>query len=311
MPTSSRSTLLLLSIILAALAAFGQAPPAADTFSFSTQPTKNFGSFPMLMVEKQATSYLKFHLAEFPTNASIKKATLRVYVDSVVQNGSFDAYEIDTAWTEGGLTAENAPPLGTSTTGGHPVAITTANNNQFVLLDVTALVQNWESGAVKNNGLALALTTAQGSFAFDSKESAATSHEPELLIVLNGPAGSQGPPGLTGPAGPQGPAGPVGLQGPQGPQGPAGPKGTLATEQEIYGPNDVPGGTAASYADSCQNPSFPTLLSGGYTTDAIAVSGFQVYQNYPSLNSQWQVTAWNTSGTTYHITLYLLCGAIQ
>lgn len=317
MPTPPRSVLLLLSLLLAPLVVLAQAPPAADTFSFSNQPNKNFGTFPLLMVQKGATSYLKFNLAPLPANASVNKATLRLYVNSVKTAGSVDAYEIDSAWTEGGLTWQNAPTLGPSATGGNPIGVAASSNGQFILLDITELVQKWVGGEVQNNGLALALTTAQGSFAVDSKESHLTSHEPELLIDLTGPtgpqglqgpAGPQGPIGLTGPAGPSGPIGPVG---PQGPQGPPGPKGTLAVEQETGTPAAVPPITAAQINLACPNPAFPTLISGGYSTDSIGEPNFAVYQNYPSSNGVWQVGVWNLSNTTYHVTLYLLCGTIQ
>jgi Collagen triple helix repeat (20 copies) len=344
----SRSVLLLLPLI-PSLAAFSQAPPSADTFTFSAEPGKNFGGSPLLVVQNGSTSYLQFNLGTLPQNATVAKATLRLYVDAVQQSGTFDAYEIENAWTEGGLTANNAPGLGPSATNGNPVNISASSNNQFILLDITALVQQWISGAVPNNGLGLALTSAKGLFSFDSKEAVQTSHEPELIVTLSGPAGPQGPqgqtgtqgsqglPGPQGPAGPIGPAGPQGLQGlngaqgpqglpgpqglagplgpagPQGstgPQGPAGAKGTLATEVETDVTHDIPTSTAVAIAFGCPNPAFPTLLSGGYTTDAIAVPNFQVYENIPVSNA-WQVNVWNTSGTTYHLTVTTLCGAIQ
>lgn len=166
---TSRHILLLLSLLLASLGVFGQAPPMADTFSFSGQPTKNFGSFPTLILENGTTAYLKFNLGVLPANASINKATLRLYVDSVAQNGTFDVYEIDSSWGEGSLNFQNAPPLGVSATRGNPVTITGSNNSHFILIDVTGLAQKWANHTVQNNGIALALTSTQGSFSFDSK----------------------------------------------------------------------------------------------------------------------------------------------
>ncbi len=319
--------MVLASLVLASVAAFSQlAPPAADTYTLATQPTTNFGAAPMLVVNSQAKTYLKFSLGMLPTNATVNKAVLRLYVDAVMQKGSFDAYQVNTAWSETALNANNAPPPGVSATGSNPVAVGPATKDHFIQLDVTSLVQAWAGGTITNNGVVLALTTAQGSFAFDSKESQLTSHEPELLISFAGPIGTQGPAGAAGPqgptglngpqgpagaAGPQGPMGPMGPAGPQGPQGPAGPKGTLATEMETYGPVAVASGVADSLNEGCPNPNFPVMLSGGYLTDAVGVSGFQVYQNGPSSASTWQVSVWNLSGSPYHLTLYLLCAAIQ
>jgi hypothetical protein len=75
--------------------------------------------------------------------------------------------------------------------------------------------------------------------------------------------------------------------------------------------NDIPNDTAVAVAFGCPNPAFPTLLSGGYITDAVAQPNFQVYQNFPVTNSAWQVNVWNTSGQTFHLTIYTLCSAIQ
>jgi hypothetical protein len=138
---------------------------------------------------------------------------------------------LSSSWAENTLTYKNEPSLGASVTGGHPVAVTASSVNQFVVIDITPLVQAWVNGSEANDGVALSLQGNSGAFAFDSKESTATSHQPELEIALTGPAGPQGPQGqqgLTGPIGSQGlvgAKGATGLQGPVGPQGPQGPAG--------------------------------------------------------------------------------------
>src|SRR5207302_347802 len=112
---------------------------------------------------------------------------------------------------------------------GNPISVSASTLNQFLLIDITPLAQGWVSGAIANNGIALA-SNDTGNFSFDSKESPLTGHQPELEIVLNGPAGPAGPAGSTGPIGPagaNGPAGPFGPAGPTGATGPAGPQGPL------------------------------------------------------------------------------------
>jgi hypothetical protein len=186
--------------------ALSQAPPIADRFSFSSTPNKSYGAWPTLLVQEGASTYLKFDLSAFPSEVTVNKATLRLYVDYVENNGaSFDVYQLNTSWTENALTAAHAPVLGVSATGGEPVTITSASVNHFVLVDVTTLVQDWLNGTVPNDGLALALTSGKGTVSFDSKESVFTSHEPELEVVLNGPPGPQGPQGAQGPQGLTGP----------------------------------------------------------------------------------------------------------
>jgi hypothetical protein len=234
--------------------AFAQAPPTDDSYSNGSNKNQKNGSNIFLVVQHGSDTYIKFNLATLPPSPSIAKATLRVYVDAVVNGGSFDVYQLNSSWSENTLTYNNAPALGISATGGHPVAIIASSINQFVLIDITSLVQAWASGTIANNGIALALTTSNGSFSFDSKESTLTSHHPELEIALNGAVGPQGP---AGPEGATGPAGVAGAQGPAGPtgavgaQGAAGPAGTTGAQGAV-GPQGSVGLTGATGAAGAQ-----------------------------------------------------------
>jgi trimeric autotransporter adhesin len=186
-PLSIAAVLTVLSF--ATSIAGAQAPPSADTFVNSISPTKNFGSGPLLAVQSGSTSYIQFDLSGVPASATLSKATLRLYVDSYSQAGKFDVYEIDSPWSEHALNFSNAPSLGASATGGIPLSVSKSSLNQFVLVDITRLVQRWLSGNVPNNGIALALVGTTGSFGFDSKESQFTSHEPELELAFLGATG--------------------------------------------------------------------------------------------------------------------------
>jgi len=235
-----------------------QAPPSADTFVSSSTAKTNYGSSIALVVGSGTTSYVRFNLAGIPAGASISKATLRLYVDAVAKNGTFDVYQLNNSWAENTLTYNTPPPpLGASVTNGTGVSITTASWNQFLLIDITALAQGWVNGTIPNNGVALALTSgSSGSFSFDSKESLLTGNGPELVIAFNSGTGPQGPQGPVGPVGPQGPQGTAGAVGPtgatgatgsQGATGAAGPKGdTGATgPQGSSGPSGPQGSPGA------------------------------------------------------------------
>jgi hypothetical protein len=169
-------------VVLSCIPSLAQAPPSADAYVTTTQPNSNFGSSSLLPVQPGTTSYIRLNLGILPANPPIAKATLRLYVNAVVAPGSFDVYQVGNAWTERGISFSSAPQLGPSATGGHPVSITSASRNQFVLIDITPLVQAWASGSIPNNGVALALSGVTGSFSFDSKES--SGHGPELELVL-------------------------------------------------------------------------------------------------------------------------------
>ncbi|MBA3354684.1 MAG: DNRLRE domain-containing protein [Pyrinomonadaceae bacterium] len=96
------------------------------------------------------------------------------------------------AWDESSITANNLPALGS-------LATTTAQigedrKGKFLVIDVTALVQQWlgddgqGTNGLPNNGLALvahpadATTPAVANITFDSKENSQTSHEPQLNV---------------------------------------------------------------------------------------------------------------------------------
>jgi len=247
-------------------AALAQAPPSGDTFVSKAAPNVNFGPDIALAVSPRETAYIRFDLSGIPTGTTVSKATLRLYVDDVAKSGSFDVFQVNDSWNENSVTFNTPAPVpGASATGNHPIAVTSASRNQFLLIDITALAQSWLDGSVANNGVALA--SSAGNFSFDSKESLLTGNIPELEIELNGPAGAQGPPGpqglqgpagTTGPPGATGPAGAVGAQGPAGPVGPQGPQGLPGAS--IVGP---PGPQGPIGPVGPQGPSGPAGSGGG------------------------------------------------
>jgi hypothetical protein len=159
-----------------------QITPLADTYIDSTQPTTNFGSGELLLVfGTSQVAYVQFDLSSIPPGASISQATLKLYVNSVTAGGVFDVWSINQPWTESTIDAFNAPlPQSVIVSN---VSITTADVNQYILIDVTSTVQAWLNGSVANNGIALSANDAL-SVAFDSKENTSTSHPPELDIAF-------------------------------------------------------------------------------------------------------------------------------
>ncbi len=277
MPRHTRhATATLFVLFLLSLTGFSQAPPTADTFSYSASPSTNYGTYQNMIVERgsaNAAAYMKFNLSTVPAGATVAKATLRLYVDAVSTSGSFDVFQLNGGWTESGLTYNNAPALGTSATGNHPVTITATSLNQFVVIDITPLVQSWLNGSVANNGVALSPTT-NGFFSFDAKEASNSSHQPELEVALTGPAGSQGP------QGPQGPQGLTGGQGPQGQNGATGPQGPIGITggQGPAGTNGAEGQgftfTGAWNYDMYYNPYYVVTYNGSTYFAIVAIPPF-------------------------------------
>lgn len=260
---------------------------SADTFASIDKSDNNYGSFVTLQVSNGYKSYLRFNLSPLPAGATVAKATLRLFVNSVVTEGSFDVYQVNSSWTERGLTYNDAPVLGTSVTGSNPISIGNNDIYSFVVIDITNLVQGWVAGTVPNNGVALSLQGTTGSFQFVSKEGASfgslpsdftmlPSHEPELEVVLNGPAGPQGPAGIQGQTGPQGPQGAAGPQGPIGLTGAAGATGP-------QGPQGPPGTTGLNGTSN----TVPVFSGTSSLTDSpITVTGSAVGIGTPSINNR-------------------------
>jgi hypothetical protein len=185
--TQLRLVSLLTLILLAWTPAYTQITPSADAYTNSAAPTTNYGSKTLLDVDGATqVTYVRFNLASIPAGSSVSQATLKLYVNSVTTAGSFNVDYVSGTWAENTITANLAPALGGTIASG--VAITTADKNQYILVNVTPAVVGWLGGTQANDGVAL---VADGSFnaTFDSKESTTTSHPAELDIVFAGSGG--------------------------------------------------------------------------------------------------------------------------
>jgi hypothetical protein len=180
---------LLLSISLFAwTSAHAQITPSADSYTNTATPTTNNGAKILLDVDGATqTTYIQFNLASIPSGASISQATLKLYVNSVTTAGSFNVDYVNSSWSESTIDASNAPTPGTTIASN--VNVTTADKNQYILINVTSAVQAWLSGTETNNGLALVANSTFDA-TFDSKENTGTSHPPELDIAYAGGDGA-------------------------------------------------------------------------------------------------------------------------
>jgi hypothetical protein len=182
------SWLAMLFASLLTSAAYSQITPSGDSYTNSAGPTGNYGANALLNVDGASeTSYIQFNLASIPSGAAVSEATLKLYVNAVTTAGSFNVDYVSGSWTESTITHDLAPALGSTIASG--VSVTTADKNQYVLVNVTSAVQAWLSGSETNNGIAL---VANGTFdaSFDSKENTTTSHAPELDIAYAGGDGT-------------------------------------------------------------------------------------------------------------------------
>lgn len=220
MTTSKNARLfssVLLLILLASVAASAQFTPTDDSYTSTLAGSTNFGASGVLDLQSgnKDTIFVRFDLSAIPpgyTGANVAQATLKLYVNSVPTGGTFNVDYVLGSWSEKTITANLEPAIGTTIASG--VSLTTANKNDYVLINVTAALDAWLNGTQANDGLALVANSPLVA-SFTSKESTTTSHAPELDIVFNS-TGAQGPQGPQGVQGPTGAQGSMGLTGPQG-----------------------------------------------------------------------------------------------
>src|SRR5262249_18027471 len=120
------------------------------------------------------------------TSAQISKAYLKVYATAVTGQGTFDLYQIISAWQEGTVTYNTKPSMTLVTSGTTCPSGTQCINaaSKYYQVDITSLVQGWLNAPATNFGLALKPNTTTISATLESKESTTTSHAPEVDVVL-------------------------------------------------------------------------------------------------------------------------------
>jgi hypothetical protein len=165
-----------------------QITPSQDAYTSSADPAANFGANVLLDVDGASQiAYIQFNLASVPSGARVRQATLKLYVNGVTTAGSFNVDYVSGTWSESTITSSFAPALGGVIASGVP--ITTADKNQYILINVTPAVQAWLDGSQANDGIAL-VANSTFNVSFDSKENTTTSHPPELDIVFASNAGT-------------------------------------------------------------------------------------------------------------------------
>lgn len=122
--------------------------------------------------------------------AHVGRATLKVFVNAVGANGQLGVAQVAGPWTETTITNTNAPLLAATPIGFFN--INAAQQNHWLTLDVTPLVQQWIDNPGSNNGVAFFAAPGGADVSIDSKEDislfglALTSgHQAQLEIVLN------------------------------------------------------------------------------------------------------------------------------
>lgn len=191
-----------LALTGSSLAYADSATLTGDSYVSGKTPNAINGKKNAILVQEQAhDGYLKFNLGY---TGSVAKAKLRVFVSTVKKPGTLVARDVPAGWDELALKLSNVPVAGNALN--VPAAVSALSKNNWIDFDVTAYVQEQVTSSASEVAFAL-VGTNELNVQLDSKESATTSHQPELEITWAS-AGAQGPQGIEGPQGVAGPAGP-------------------------------------------------------------------------------------------------------
>jgi hypothetical protein len=257
------------SLFLPALSA-ADAPLVGDAYVSSASPATNFGAATSLVIAPGNAGLVQFDLTGIPASATIVKAYLRVYVNKVVAGGTLNFALATSSWSEGAVTFNTQPGVGSSF-----AAAAASVANTFVLVDVTTQAQTWLAVPAANFGLEIT-GAGSASVQLDTKENTSTSHPPTLELSIAGPAGPSGatgdvgPTGATGATGPAGPAGAPGFSGAVGPIGPVGAAGPTGAA----GAAGAPGAVGLAGAQGPIGAAGPTGAAGSAgTTGAPGLAG--------------------------------------
>ena len=127
-------------------------PASEDSTGYQTRITSAASNASSLSVDAARNAYLYFSLDNVPQSAVVRFASLRLYVPSVRQRGSgATVHKVLGQWNEAVAGLEPAYDL-------NPIAAfagESLGSRRFITIDVTALVQEWVSGATENEGVVI------------------------------------------------------------------------------------------------------------------------------------------------------------
>jgi hypothetical protein len=190
----SRPASVLMLLLSVATLTYAQITPSDDAYVNSAAPTVNYGAAVTLNLSSAADSaFIRFDLTPVPasyTGASIAKATLKLYVNTVPTAGSFNVDYVTGTWAEKTIKYSTEPAIGTTIAASVPLI--TASKGTYVEIDITPAMVAWLNNTQPNDGIALVANSPLVA-TFDSKENTAASHPPEIDIVFAGGGG-----GITG-----------------------------------------------------------------------------------------------------------------
>jgi hypothetical protein len=159
----------------------------ADSYTDSAYPFATHGTAPIISINNTRSGYIRFNLDDLPDNLQITHAYLRVWINnkSIIQPGLVDVYAATSDWQEESISQANMPILSNNWISSFNIE--PANKNNFVSVEITSIVQNWQQNHTTNFGLVLVSNPHyQVSVNFDSKESPSINNPIEIEVAFDG-----------------------------------------------------------------------------------------------------------------------------
>ncbi len=171
----------------------------ADTYIYSWFPTMNWGTSTTLLLGSPALAHslIDFDLSALPAGATVQQAVLRVYVLDTALPGptALTVYPLLRAWNANQATWQQAfagtpwaqpGAAGPEDRANSAIAVSAPfNTGGYVMMDVTALVQQWLSDPASRHGMLVAVDGADSrTLTLASLEHSLTDWRPRLEITL-------------------------------------------------------------------------------------------------------------------------------
>ena len=179
-----------------------------DTYIYAYAATSSYCASDLLKADyrQQNAALLRFALSDLPPGATIMRAELQLHAAGWGgTNATIGAYAVlravshcQATWNQAASGSPWGAPGGESTASDRRAApaasLTTAGINRRYSLDLTALVQEWASGALTNNGVLLrASSTSTAVIYFASAQRGDASQRPRLVITYRSAGGTATP----------------------------------------------------------------------------------------------------------------------
>lgn len=155
-----------------------------DSYVDKDNPTTNYGTGTLLYTKNTASgserlSFLQFDFTGLPTT-NLTAATFYIKTGgSGTPAGTTTLKLVTSTWTEGGVTYNTAPTVGSSIGSFAPSVTST-----FYSADITTAVQNWLSGATTNYGFRLE-SSSTNTIDYHSSEASTSTDRPYLVLQYN------------------------------------------------------------------------------------------------------------------------------